>query len=83
LLTFQSILQRESVPGWTDTFYAHPLIRSLARPGTNPPYIPAQNFGLVLFDMVMTAGTETSTIGWARVGLEQVKNRLLAVLPSG
>jgi hypothetical protein len=59
---FQSILQRKSVPSWTDTFYAHPLIRSLAQLGTKPSYIPEQNFRLVLFDMVMTTGTEATII---------------------
>ena len=65
-----------------DKLYEHPLIASLARPGSKPSYIPAGKFALALFDVILTAGTETSTIGWARVGLEQVKNRLLAALPS-
>ena len=65
-----------------DKLYEHPLIASLARPGSKPSYIPAGKFALALFDVILTAGTESSTIGWARVGLEQVKNRLLAALPS-
>jgi hypothetical protein len=65
-----------------DKLYDHPLIASLARPGSKPSYIPAGKFALALFDVILTAGTEASTIGWARVGLEQVKNQLLAALPS-
>jgi len=65
-----------------DKLYEHPLIASLARPGNKPSYIPAGKFALALFDVILTAGTEASTIGWARVGLEQVKNRLLVTLPS-
>lgn len=65
-----------------DRLYEHPLIASLARPGSKPSYIPAGKFSLALFDVLVTAGSEGSTIGRARVGLEQVKNHLLAKLPS-
>jgi hypothetical protein len=65
-----------------DKLYEHPLIASLARPGSRPSYIPAGKFSLALFDVIVTAGTETSTIGRARVGLEQVKNHLLSALHS-
>jgi len=65
-----------------DKLYGHPLIASLARPGRKPAYIPAGKFALALFDILLTAGTEASTIGRARVGLEQVKNHLLGSLPA-
>jgi hypothetical protein len=65
-----------------DKLYEHPLIASLARPGSKPSYIPAGKFALALFDVLTTAGTDFSTIGRTRVGLEQVKNHLLATLPS-
>jgi hypothetical protein len=65
-----------------DKLYEHPLIASLAPPGSKPSYIPAGKFALALFDVLVTAGTDVSTIGRARVGLEQVKNHLLAALPS-
>lgn len=42
--------------------YNHPLIRSLSRQGKRPSYIPADKFALALFDAVMTAGTDSSTI---------------------
>ena len=65
-----------------DKLYEHPLIASLARPGSKPSYILASKFTLALFDVILTAGTNTSTIGRARLGLEQIKNHLLASLPS-
>ena len=65
-----------------DKLYEHPLIKSLARPGYKPAYIPAGKFALALFDVLLTAGVETSTIGRARVGLEQIRNHLLASLPA-
>src|SRR5688572_14036976 len=65
-----------------DKLYEHPLIASLARPGSKPSYIPAGKFALALFDVIGTAGTDVSTIGRARVGLEQVKNHLIMTLPS-
>ena len=65
-----------------DKLYEHPLIASLARPGRKPSYIPAGKFALALFDVLLTAGTEVSTIGRARVALEQVKNHFLASLPA-
>jgi hypothetical protein len=65
-----------------DKLYEHPLIKSLSRPGRKPAYIPAGKFTLALFDVLLTAGTEASTIGRARVGLEQIKNHLLASLPA-
>lgn len=65
-----------------DKMYAHPLIASLARPGSKPSYIPAGKFALALFDVIVTAGTEVSTIGRARLGLEQIKNHLLVTLPA-
>src|SRR6266487_3643743 len=48
--------------------YEHPLIASLAPPGSKPSYIPASKFALALFDVIVTAGTDVSTIGRARVG---------------
>lgn len=63
-----------------DQLYAHPLIASLAPPGSKPSYIPADKFALALLDMITTAGTDTSTIGRTRVALEQVRVYLLAQL---
>ena len=44
----------------TDELYAHPLIQSLSSGGGLPSYIPDKSFGLALFDVLMTAGTEDS-----------------------
>jgi len=79
--TTQKKLDQEALV-LADKLYGHPLIASLAKPGSKPSYIPAGKFSLALFDVIVTAGTETSTIGRARVGLEQVKNHLLSSLPS-
>ena len=65
-----------------DKLYAHPLIASLAPPGSKPSYIPADKFALALFDVIITAGSDSSTIGRARLGLQQVQNNLLSALPS-
>jgi hypothetical protein len=46
-----------------DKLYEHPLVTSLARPGSKPSYIPAGKFALALFDVILTAGTQASTIG--------------------
>jgi len=45
-----------------EKLYNHPLIRSLSQEGKQPSYIPANRFALALFDAVMTAGTDSSTI---------------------
>ncbi len=42
--------------------YNHPLIRSLSQDGKRPSYIPADKFALALFDAILTAGTDSSTI---------------------
>jgi len=65
----RKIFNPATVSAWVDTLYAHPLIRSLSQPGTKPSYIPARNFALVLFDMVMIAGTEASIIQQTLYGL--------------
>jgi len=62
-------------PTFVDRLYEHPLIRSLGQPGRRPSYIPADKFALVLFDTIMSAGTEASVIQDA---LEKIKaNQML------
>jgi hypothetical protein len=47
---------------WADKFYAHPLIRSLYRPGSKPSYIPSRTFALALLDLVLpSAAPKPST----------------------
>ena len=48
------------VPAW---FYKYPIVRGFTREKRKlPSYIPAQTFSLALFDIAMTAGTESSLI---------------------
>jgi hypothetical protein len=50
-------------PDLTAHFYDHPIIRELTEiKGRRPPYIPAQQFALTLFDIAQSAGTEASLI---------------------
>ena len=58
-------------PNLKAQFYDHPVIKGLsAKKGVKasrekrklPSYIPAENFALVIFDIAMTAGTESSLI---------------------
>ena len=49
-----------TVPNW---FYKYPIVRGFTREKRKlPSYIPAENFTLAIFDMAMTAGTESSMI---------------------
>ncbi|NOY98677.1 MAG: hypothetical protein GXP40_05670 [Chloroflexi bacterium] len=59
----EAIGQMLSNPKLAEEFYEHPLIQGLTKkPGAKPSYIPAREFALALFDIVMTAGTEQSAI---------------------
>jgi len=57
-----STVKLAKTPTIFSRLYNHPLIRSLYQKGKRPSYIPAKNFALALFDAVMTAGTDLSTI---------------------
>jgi hypothetical protein len=70
-VTIHTMLANERLK---DLFYEHPIIRGLiAKKGTLPSYIPSQQFALALFDIAMTAGTESSLI---QQGLESLRNDL-------
>jgi len=61
----------------TDLLYSHPLIASLnSSSHKKPSYIPANKFALVLFDIVMTAGTEVLPVKHA---LEDVKAQVASL----
>jgi hypothetical protein len=50
-------------PALAGRIYAHPLITGLSKKaGSLPSYIPADKFALALFDVITTAGTETSAV---------------------
>jgi hypothetical protein len=55
LLRFNRALLTEAYPNeitsLSDAFYSHPLIRSLARPGEHPSYVPSKTFALTLMDI--------------------------------
>lgn len=44
-------------PKMTAALYDHPLIKSLAREGCRPSYIPARNFALALIDILVPSDT--------------------------
>lgn len=59
-LTARKRSEPSRVPPW---FYNFPIVRGLTREKRKlPSYIPAQQFSLCLFDIAMTAGTESSLI---------------------
>ncbi|MBN2115852.1 MAG: hypothetical protein JW730_04745 [Anaerolineales bacterium] len=59
-LTAKKRKQPSRTPAW---FYNHPLVRGFTKEKRKlPSYIPSQQFSLALFDVAMTAGTESSLI---------------------
>jgi hypothetical protein len=59
-LTANKRKRPSTVPAW---FYRYPIVRGFTREKRKlPSYIPAQTFSLALFDIAMTAGTESSLI---------------------
>jgi hypothetical protein len=56
-----------------DSIYQHPLIKTLSKTRGKPSYIPVDKFSLALFDVVMTAGTDVSTI---QSTLNQLQDKL-------
>ncbi|HSL31017.1 MAG TPA: hypothetical protein VK900_17585, partial [Anaerolineales bacterium] len=59
------------IPGW---FYRYPILRGFTKELRRlPSYIPSQQFSLALFDIVITAGTESSLI---QQGLLKIRDDL-------
>jgi hypothetical protein len=59
-LTARKRKKPSTVPAW---FYRNPLVRGFTREKRKlPSYIPSQSFALAMFDIAMTAGTESSLI---------------------
>ncbi len=65
-----STMKPEHSSGMLEKIYSHPLVKSLRKGTGKPSYIPADIFVLALFDTVMTAGSDSSTINQA---LEKLK----------
>ena len=59
-LTARKRKRPSAVPAW---FYKYPIVRGFTKEKRKlPSYIPSQEFALALFDITMTAGTESSLI---------------------
>ena len=59
-LTAKKRKEPSPVPAW---FYRYPILRGFTKEKRKlPSYIPSQQFSLALFDIVRTAGTESSLI---------------------
>ena len=59
-LTAKKRKKPSTVPNW---FYKYPIVRGFTRERRKlPSYIPSQDFTLALFDIALTAGTESSLI---------------------
>jgi hypothetical protein len=59
-LTAKKRSEPSRIPGW---FYRYPILRGFTKEKRRiPSYIPSQQFALALFDVTMTAGTESSLI---------------------
>ena len=59
-LTAKKRKQPSAIPAW---FYRYPILRGFTKEKRKlPSYIPSQQFSLALFDIAITAGTESSLI---------------------
>ena len=59
-LTARKRKEPSRIPGW---FYRYPILRGFTKEKRKlPSYIPSQQFSLALFDIAITAGTESSLI---------------------
>lgn len=70
-LTAKKRKQPSRTPAW---FYNHPLVRGFTKEKRKlPSYIPSQQFALSLFDIALTAGTESSLI---QQGILRIRDEL-------
>src|SRR5688572_21297238 len=70
-LTSKKRKEPSRIPAW---FYRYPLLRGFTKEIRKlPSYIPSQQFSLALFDIAMTAGTESSLI---QQGLLKIRDDL-------
>ena len=60
----------DEITSLSDSFYNHPLIKSLARPGEHPSYVPSKTFALTLLDILAKGQAATGT---AEQRLAQIK----------
>ena len=70
-LTSKKRKEPSRIPAW---FYKYPILRGFTKEIRKlPSYIPSQQFSLALFDIAMTAGTESSLI---QQGLLKIRDDL-------
>jgi len=60
----------DEITSLSDSFYNHPLIKSLGRPGKHPSYVPSRTFALTLLDIFAKGQAITGT---AEQRLAQIK----------
>ena len=60
----------DEITSLSDSFYSHPLIKSLTRPGQHPAYVPPQTFARTLLDIL---GKGQPLVGTAEQRVAQVK----------
>jgi hypothetical protein len=60
----------DEIMSLSDSFYSHPLIKSLARPGKHPSYVPSKTFALTMLDILAKG---QATTGTAEQRIAQIK----------
>ncbi len=82
----------DEITSLSDAFYNHPLIKSLARPGKHPSYVPSKTFALTLLDIFAkgqaATGTAEQRLAQIKASIENlpdsdVKKSLQALLMNG
>lgn len=84
--TLQKKPEQAQIPissGLLDKLYSHPLIKTLSKVSDKPSYIPADKFALALFDLVMTAGTEASTLQKVLLEVKRLATNIPAAAYAG
>jgi hypothetical protein len=52
----------DEISSLSDSFYSHPLIKSLGRPGKHPSYVPSKTFALALLDILAKGQPASGTV---------------------
>ena len=68
----------EEINSLSDSFYNHPLIKSLARPGDHPSYVPSKTFALTLLDLFgkgqAAAATAEQRVAQIKASIDNLPN---------
>jgi len=82
----------DEITSLSDSFYSHPLIKSLGRPGEHPSYVPSKTFALTVLDILSkgqaATGTAEQRLAQIKVSIDNlpnsdVKKSLQALLMNG